>query len=51
MDVTDWISPFDGLHPTAAGYQEIASVWFAAIRQSFEVAPPVFDLDRRTSVP
>jgi lysophospholipase L1-like esterase len=35
-DVTDWISPYDGLHPTAAGYQEMARVWFNSIRSSFE---------------
>ena len=33
-NVTAWISPFDGLHPSAAGYQEIASVWFNAIKNS-----------------
>ena len=38
MDVTDWISPYDGLHPTQAGYQEIALVWFNAIRSAFELA-------------
>lgn len=40
MDVTDWISPYDGLHPTAAGYQEIARVWFNAVRSAFELPPP-----------
>jgi lysophospholipase L1-like esterase len=33
-DKTDWISPYDGLHPTVAGYQEIAKVWFNAIKSS-----------------
>jgi lysophospholipase L1-like esterase len=35
-NVTAWISPLDGLHPTAAGYQEIARVWFNAIKTAFE---------------
>jgi lysophospholipase L1-like esterase len=35
-DVTDWISPYDGLHPTEAGYQEIARVWFTSIQNAFE---------------
>jgi lysophospholipase L1-like esterase len=35
-DVTDWISPYEGLHPTEAGYQEIARVWFNSIRNAFE---------------
>jgi lysophospholipase L1-like esterase len=35
-DVTDWISPYDGLHPTAAGYQEMARVWFNSINSTFE---------------
>jgi lysophospholipase L1-like esterase len=35
MDVTDWISPYDGLHPTEAGYQEIARVWFNNIQSAF----------------
>jgi lysophospholipase L1-like esterase len=39
-DETDWISPYDGLHPTEAGYREIARVWFASIQQAFEV--PLF---------
>ena len=37
MDVTEWISPYDGLHPTQGGYQEIALVWFNAIRSAFEL--------------
>jgi lysophospholipase L1-like esterase len=36
-DVTDWISPYDGLHPTAAGYQEMARVWFNAVKSAFEL--------------
>jgi len=36
-DVTDWISPYDGLHPTEAGYQEIARVWFNSVRNAFEL--------------
>ena len=35
MDVTDWISPYDGLHPTEAGYQEMARVWFTSIQNAF----------------
>jgi lysophospholipase L1-like esterase len=37
MDVTDWISPYDGLHPTAAGYQEMATVWLSAVRSAYEL--------------
>jgi lysophospholipase L1-like esterase len=36
-DPTDWISPSDGVHPTEAGYQEIARVWFNAIQTAFEL--------------
>jgi lysophospholipase L1-like esterase len=36
-DVTDWISPYDGLHPTEAGYQEMARVWFNSIKNAFEL--------------
>jgi len=36
MDVRDWISPYDGLHPTEAGYQEIALTWFNALRSGYE---------------
>jgi lysophospholipase L1-like esterase len=36
-DVTDWISPYDGLHPTGAGYQEMARVWFTSIKNLFEL--------------
>jgi hypothetical protein len=38
MDVTDWIA-YDGLHPTVAGYQEMARVWFNSITSAFEVSP------------
>jgi lysophospholipase L1-like esterase len=34
-DVTDWIA-YDGLHPTEAGYQEMARVWFNSIQRAFE---------------
>ena len=37
-DVTDWIAD-DGLHPTEAGYQEMARVWFTSIRNAFELPP------------
>jgi lysophospholipase L1-like esterase len=36
-DVTTLID-FDGLHPTAAGYQVIASTFFATIRQTLETS-------------
>jgi lysophospholipase L1-like esterase len=36
-DVTDWISPYDGLHPTEAGYQELARVWFTSLERLFEL--------------
>jgi lysophospholipase L1-like esterase len=36
-DVTDWISPYDGLHPTEAGYQEMARVWLNSIQHAFEL--------------
>jgi lysophospholipase L1-like esterase len=38
-DVTTLIGP-DGLHPTAAGYQVIATAFFNAIRATLEEAPP-----------
>jgi lysophospholipase L1-like esterase len=42
-DMTDWIGP-DGLHPTPAGYQELAQLFFGAVVKNFEVpsasAPP-----------
>ena len=36
-DLRDWISPYDGLHPTEAGYQEMARVWFNSIQNAFEL--------------
>ena len=36
MDVTDWIAD-DGLHPTEAGYQEMARVWFNNIQGAFDL--------------
>ncbi len=39
MDVTDWVSPFDGLHLTEAGYEEMARVWFSSIQTAFELPP------------
>lgn len=36
--LTDWIGP-DGLHPTAAGYQEIARMFFDAIKANIETPP------------
>lgn len=38
-DEADWISRYDGLHLTAAGYTEMARVWFPAIQSRFEAAP------------
>jgi lysophospholipase L1-like esterase len=38
-DLTDWISPLDGLHPTPAGYQELALLFLNAIKANFEVPP------------
>ena len=38
-DVTDWIA-YDGLHPTEAGYREMARVWFTSIQNSFELPLP-----------
>ena len=35
-DVTDWIA-YDGLHPTEAGYQEMARVWFNSIQRAFDL--------------
>jgi len=34
-DMADWIGP-DGLHPSPAGYQELAQLFFAAIQTNFE---------------
>jgi len=36
-NLNDWISPLDGLHPTAAGYQEMARVFFNTIQTTFEL--------------
>jgi hypothetical protein len=38
-DITDWISLYDGLHPTEAGYQEMAQVWFYGLWRNFESSP------------
>jgi lysophospholipase L1-like esterase len=38
QDTTGWIS-YDGLHPTIAGYQELAHVWFRRLQSEFEVQP------------
>ena len=38
-DTNDWISPLDGLHPTPAGYQEMALQFFNAVKSNFEAAP------------
>jgi lysophospholipase L1-like esterase len=43
-DLTDWISPYDGLHPTAAGYQEMARVWFRSIQGAFESTSPTMTM-------
>jgi lysophospholipase L1-like esterase len=37
LGVPDWISPLDGLHPTAAGYMEMARVWFTNVKSAFEL--------------
>jgi lysophospholipase L1-like esterase len=37
-DTADWIS-YDGLHPTVAGYQELAARWFTTLQGNFEVQP------------
>jgi lysophospholipase L1-like esterase len=36
-NTADWISPLDGLHPTAAGYQEIAQLFFNTITAAYEL--------------
>jgi len=36
-NTAEWISPLDGLHPTAAGYQEMALLFFNAIQSTYEV--------------
>jgi lysophospholipase L1-like esterase len=38
-NLSAWISPLDGLHPTAAGYQEMARVFFNKIQTTFELPP------------
>jgi lysophospholipase L1-like esterase len=38
QDTADWIS-YDGLHPTIAGYQEVANVWFRSLQSQFETQP------------
>jgi acyl-CoA thioesterase-1 len=38
-DLTDWISPLDGEHPTAAGYQQMAQLFFKQIQSTLEVTP------------
>ena len=48
-DVTDWISPYDGLHPTEAGYQEMARFWFNNIHDAFEL--PASTARRSVAVP
>jgi lysophospholipase L1-like esterase len=36
-NTNEWISPLDGLHPTAAGYQEMALLFFRSLETGFEV--------------
>ena len=52
MDETDWISPYDGFHLTAAGYAEMAHVWFNAIQKAYEVTPgtPIMTTTSRRNV-
>jgi len=38
-DLADWISPLDGEHPTAAGYQQMAQIFLKQIEASFEITP------------
>jgi lysophospholipase L1-like esterase len=38
-DLSQWISPYDGLHLTEAGYAEVARLWFAEIESAYEVQP------------
>jgi lysophospholipase L1-like esterase len=47
-DVADWIA-YDGLHPTEAGYQEMARVWFNSIQRAFDV-PSSSTVPRRSGV-
>lgn len=37
LDVKIWISPLDGLHPTPAGYSEMARLFFGTLIVQFEV--------------
>ena len=39
IDVTDWISPYDGLHPTEAGYQELARAWLTTHNRPLPLPP------------
>ena len=48
-DLADWLSPLDGLHPTAAGYQQMAQLFFKQIIASFELPPAVLSPARRDS--
>jgi lysophospholipase L1-like esterase len=50
-DVTDWISPYDGLHPTEAGYREMARVWFNSIKNAFELSSSSTATKARDNVP
>jgi lysophospholipase L1-like esterase len=50
MDATDWISPYDGLHPTEAGYQEIARVWFANVQSAYELTAAVSSARYRSTI-
>ena len=57
-NVSAWISA-DGLHPTAAGYDEMSKVWFDAIERRFEapataapaISAPAAVLTTRVSAP
>jgi lysophospholipase L1-like esterase len=57
-NVSAWISA-DGLHPTAAGYDEMSKVWFDAIERRFEapataapaISAPAAVLTTRMSAP
>ena len=48
-DLTDWLSPLDGLHPTAAGYRQMAQLFFNQIMTTFELPPAVLSPARRGS--
>ena len=41
-DVTDWIG-YDGLHPTEAGYQEMARVWYRQCPDGIRLAAHIND--------